>query len=341
MGQKTEAPCKARSLIGRLARGALLATVVLTCAAVGAIAWAWTHLEPLSLARAEALSVTVLDRNDRLLRAYAAADGRWRLPVEVGDVDPRYLAMLLAYEDKRFRSHPGVDVWAMLRAAWQLVRHQRIVSGGSTITMQVVRLLLGEHDRSLWGKIRQALLALALERRLSKNEILALYLRLAPFGGNLEGVRAASLAYFGKEPRRLSIAEAAVLVAIPQSPQVRRPDRSPEAARRARDHVLARMLAAGVVSRGDAARAIAEPLAATTLARREFPMLAPHLADAEVAQNAARTVHRLTLDHRAQASIEALVRDYVATLEGRISAAVVAVEHGTGEIVAYVGSPGL
>ena len=324
-----------------IVHGTLLVIAILVCAAVGAIAWAWMRLEPLSLARAEALSVTVLDRNDRLLRAYAAPDGRWRLPAETKDVDPRYLAMLLAYEDKRFRSHPGVDVWAMLRAGWQLVRHQRIVSGGSTITMQVVRLLLGQHDRSLWGKIRQALLALSLERRLSKDEILTLYLRLAPFGGNLEGVRAASLAYFGKEPRRLSLAEAALLVAIPQSPQARRPDRSPEAAKRARDHVLARMLAAGVVAREDAARAMAEPLAPTALARREFPMLAPHLADAEVAQNATRTVHRLTLDHRAQASLEALVRDYVATLEGRISAAVIAVDHRTGEIVAYVGSPGL
>ena len=163
------------------------------------------------------------------------------------DVDPRYLAMLLAYEDKRFRQPSRASTcWAIARAGWLLVRHRRIVSGGSTITMQVVRLLLGEHDRSLWGKIRQALLALALERRFSKDEILRLYLRLAPFGGNLEGVRAASLAYFGKEPRRLSVAEAALLVAIPQSPEARRPDRSPEAARRARNHVLARMLAAGV-----------------------------------------------------------------------------------------------
>jgi penicillin-binding protein 1C len=321
-----------------VARLALLAFVLLLCAAVGTIAWIWIRLEPLSLARAEELSVTVLDRNDRLLRAYAAPDGRWRLPAEVEEVDPRYLAMLIAYEDKRFRSHPGVDLRALLRAGWQLVRHQRVISGGSTLTMQVVRLLLGEHERSLWGKIRQALLALALERRLSKDEILTLYLRLAPFGGNLEGVRAASLAYFGKEPRRLSIGEAALLVAIPQSPQARRPDRSPEAAGRARNHVLARMLAAGVISREDAARAMAEPL---QMARREFPMLAPHLADAEVGERGSRTVHRLTLEHRAQANIEALVREYVATLDGRMSAAVVVVDHRTGEIVAYVGSPGL
>ena len=319
-------------------RGALLAAALLACAVVGAIALIWVQLEPLSLARAEALSVTVLDRNDRLLRAYTAADGRWRLPAGPKEVDPRYLAMLIAYEDKRFRQHRGVDPWAIARAGWLLLRHGRIVSGGSTITMQVVRLLLGEHDRSLLGKIKQALLALALERRFSKDQILELYLRLAPFGGNLEGVRAASLAYFGKEPRRLSVAEAALLVAIPQSPEARRPDRSPEAARRGRDRVLARMLAAGTISREDFARALAERV---PVARREFPMLAPHLADTQLEQHRGRTVHRLTLDSVVQASLEALVRDYAATLGPHLSAALVAVDHRTGEVIAYVGSPGL
>src|SRR5262245_47349472 len=128
MNQKADDPRNDRSLMGRLARGALLAFVILLWLAAGVLAWAWVRLEPLSLARAEAISVTVLDRNDRLLRAYAAADGRWRLPVEVKDVDPRYSAMLVAYEDKRFRTHPGVDLWAMLRAGWQLIRHQRVVS---------------------------------------------------------------------------------------------------------------------------------------------------------------------------------------------------------------------
>jgi penicillin-binding protein 1C len=316
----------------------VIAAALVVCALTGTVAWTWARLEPLSLARAEALSVTVLDRNDRLLRAYTSADGRWRLPAEVNEVDARYLTMLLAYEDKRFRQHRGVDPLAVGRAGGQLLRHRRVVSGASTITMQVVRLLLGEHDRSLWGKFRQALLALALERRLPKDEILRLYLRLAPFGGNLEGIRAASLAYFGKEPRRLSVAEAALLVAIPQSPETRRPDRFPAAARRARDHVLRRMLEAGVISREDAARAMAERV---PVARREFPMLAPHLADAELERHKARTVHRLTLDYLAQANLEALVRDYAAALGGRLSAAVVVVDHRTGEVVAQVGSPGM
>jgi len=327
-----------RGLLGRAVRGALLAAAVLACVAVGGVAWVWVRLEPLSLSRAGALSVTVLDRNDRLLRAYAAPDGRWRLPAEAREVDQRYLAMLLAFEDKRFRRHRGVDAWAIARAAWLLLRHGRPLSGGSTITMQVVRLLLGQHERSLWGKIRQALLALALEQRLAKDEILRLYLRLAPFGGNLEGVRAASLAYFGKEPRRLSVGEAALLVAIPQSPEMRRPDRWPEAARRARDHVLARVHAAGIISREEMVHAMAERV---PTARREFPMLAPHLADAQLEQHPGVTVHRLTLDYLVQANIEALVRDYAATLDAHLSAAVVVVDHRTGEIIAYVGSPGL
>ncbi len=327
-----------RGRLARVLRGALLAAAALACAPLGMVAWTWARLQPLSLARAEAVSVTVVDRNDRLLRAYTAPDGRWRMPVEPRDVDPRYVAMLIAFEDKRFRRHRGVDPLAVGRAGWQLLRHRRIVSGGSTITMQVARLLLGEHDRSPTGKIRQALLALALERQLSKDEILRIYLRLAPFGGNLEGVRAASLAYFGKEPRRLSVGEAALLVAVPQSPETRRPDRFPDAARRARNHVLARMLAAGVISREDAARAMAERV---PVARRDFPMLAPHLADAEVERHKGRTVHRLTLDYLAQANLEQLVQDYGATLGGRLSAAIVAVDHRTGEVIAQVGSPGL
>jgi penicillin-binding protein 1C len=306
-------------------------------ASVATLAMIWQRMAPLPLARAEAVSVTVLDRNDRLLRAYTAADGRWRLPIEPKDVDARYLAMLTAFEDKRFRAHRGVDPWAVGRAGWQLVCHRRIVSGGSTLTMQVARLVQGEHERSAAGKIRQALRALELERRLSKDQILRLYLRLAPFGGNLEGVRAASLAYFGKEPRRLSLAEAALLVALPQAPEARRPDRYPETARRARNRVLTHAATAGVISREEAARAAAERM---PVVRREFPMLAPHLADAEIERDRARIVHRLTIDATQQANLEQLVREHATTLGGRLSAALIALDHRSGEVMAHVGSPG-
>ena len=261
---------------------------------------------PPPLQVAAEVSATVLDRHDRLLRAFTTADGRWRLPVAPAEVDPRYLAMLMTFEDRRFWTHHGIDPLALARAAGQLVRHARIVSGASTLTMQVARLLDQRHERTAVGKLRQMLRAVQLESALGKAEILTLYLRLAPFGGNVEGVRAAALAYFGKEPRRLSVGEAALLVALPQSPEVRRPDRSPEAARRARDRVLERAVAAGAITSAEAARARLEPV---PTARREFPKLAPHLAEAELAREPARSVHRLTLDRDAQSALEALAAE--------------------------------
>ena len=200
-------------------------------------------LGPLPLAQARQVSTTIVDRNGKLLRAYAMADGRWRLPVDARTgVDPGYLKLLLAYEDRRFRSHAGVDPLALGRAAFQLVTRGHIVSGGSTITMQLARLMEPRRERSVHAKLRQMVRALEIERQLTKDQILDLYLALAPYGGNLEGIRAASIAYFGKEPKRLSLAEAALLVALPQSPETRRLDRYPDAARAARDRVLDRMV---------------------------------------------------------------------------------------------------
>jgi penicillin-binding protein 1C len=305
--------------------------------ALGAAAAGWLTLAPLPLEVAHDLSTTVLDRHGRLLRAYTAADGRWRLPLEPTQVDQRYLAMLIGFEDKRFYAHHGVDPWAMGRAFWQLARHGRIVSGGSTLSMQVARLLMGEHRRTAAGKFRQALTALRLERRLGKEEVLRLYLRLAPFGGNLEGARAASLAYFGKEAHRLSLAEAALLVALPQAPELRRPDRSPAAAKRARNRVLAHAAQRHIIPLQDAWRAMAEPIPTR---RRDFPQLAPHLADAEVQHDKARLVHLLTLDAGLQANLERLVEEHAAAQPGRLSAALIALDHRTGEVLAQVGSPG-
>lgn len=290
------------------------------------------------MARADSVSVTVLDRNDALLRAYTTADERWRLPVAAKDVDPLYLRMLIAFEDRRFYSHRGVDPISTLRAIAQLIRRGHIVSGSSTITMQVARLLDGVHERDASGKARQMLRAIQIERQFSKTQILELYLRLAPFGGNLEGVRAASLAYFGTEPRRLSPAQAALLVAIPQSPESRKPDRFPEAALKARDRVLQRALAAGVIKADDALLARHEPIPRV---RQEFPKFAPHLADTIKEAAPERHVHRLTLDLKAQASLEALARDHARSLGQGLSAAIIAVDHNTGQIMAEVGSPGL
>ena len=261
----------------------ILTAILVLIAALSAAAYWIGALAPAT--RDLAFSTLVLDRDGKLLRPYTTPEGRWRLPASREDVDPRFVELLLAYEDKRFNSHPGVDPLALGRAFVQLVRSGRVVSGASTITMQVARLLEPHAERNVIAKLRQMALALALERALGKDEILALYLSLAPYGGNIEGVRAAALAYFGKEPRRLTLGEAALLVALPQSPEQRRPDRSTDAARKARDRVLERVATAGIVSGDEIARARREP---GPEGRLPMPMLAPHAADAAVAAAPAR-----------------------------------------------------
>ncbi|MPT23270.1 MAG: penicillin-binding protein 1C, partial [Starkeya sp.] len=224
-----------------------------------------------------ALSVEVRDREGRLLRPFALPDGRWRLPAQTRDIDRRFRDMLIAYEDRRFYAHGGVDPLALLRAAGQMLRHGRIVSGGSTLTMQVARLLEPREGSGfaakLGAKFAEMRRAIQLEARLSKDEILALYLTLAPYGGNIEGVRAASLAWFGKEPRRLSLAEAALLVALPQAPESRRPDRFPERAARAREKVLTRLGEAGLFGPAEVEYALRAPAPG---GRLDLPKLAPH-----------------------------------------------------------------
>jgi penicillin-binding protein 1C len=277
----------------------------------------------------------VLDRDGRLLRAYATNDGRWRLKASVEDVDPRFIKMLLAYEDKRFYEHVGVDPLALGRAAFQLAHQRHIVSGASTLSMQVARLLEPREHRSFGAKLRQVTRALELEHALSKDEILSLYLTLAPYGGNLEGIRAASLAYFGKEPRRLTVGEAALLVALPQSPERRRPDRFSNAARAARDRVLDRVSAAGAIPLDEAARAKSEIV---PIARKELPVLAPHAGDQIVAAESAVRTHRLTIDAPLQKTLQDLARERAVALGPTISVAIVAVDNATGEVRARVGS---
>ncbi len=295
------------------------------------------RMGPPPLGIANDLSKTIVDRNGRLLRAFTTSGGRWRLPVEPHQVDTRYIKMLFALEDRRFPQHFGVDPLAVGRAALQYASNGRIVSGASTITMQVARLIDRKHDRTIQRKWRQMVRALQLEAQFAKRDILKFYLRLAPFGGNLEGVRAAALAYFGKEPRRLSIAESALLVALPQSPEARRPDRSPKAAKRARDKVLMRAAKAGVITPAEAKRARAQPVPKTRL---PFPMFAPHLTERVAAKEPKALRHKLTIDRGIQARLQKLARASAIRLGPKLSVAVLAVDHTTGKVVAHVGSPG-
>ncbi|HTJ65339.1 MAG TPA: transglycosylase domain-containing protein, partial [Alphaproteobacteria bacterium] len=272
---------------------------------------------PPDMTRYREASTEVVSRDGVLLRAFTTRQGTWRLRTDLEQVEPRYVDMLLAAEDKHFRSHPGIDPGALLRAAGQWVGHGHIVSGGSTITMQVARLL-EPHRRSVLGKLHDIVRAAQLEQRYSKDEILGIYLTLAPFGGNIEGVRAASLAYFGKEPARLTDAEAALLVALPQSPTARRPDRHPEIATHARDRLLARLEKAGAF---DATRAREAAEAPVAVIRRPFPFTAPQFA-AGLARHAAPGAHiAATVDSRIQAHVEDAVRRATGTLDSNVGVA--------------------
>src|SRR5579883_2307239 len=315
--------------------GAVLGLAILL-AGMGAAWRVYVHsLGPLDLAQAQQASPVVLDRDGKLLRAFTMPDGRWRLPVTLDDVDPRFVALLLAYEDHRFYAHHGIDLEALGRAALQLALRGHIVSGGSTLTMQVARLIEPRPEKSLGTKIRQIARALEIEAHHRKSAILDLYLVLAPYGGNIEGLRAASLAYFGKEPKRLSLAEAALLVALPQAPEARRPDRYPDRARAARDLVLDRAFARGVITRAERDGAKHESVPQV---RRDFPTFAPHAAEAALRADPDHRIHRLTLSRDWQASLEALARESAERLGPKLSVAILVVDNASGEIRAHVGA---
>ncbi|APX13984.1 penicillin-binding protein 1C [Tateyamaria omphalii] len=289
-------------------------------------AWdAWVDRTILPAALAET-SVEMRDRDGQLMRAFAVEDGRIRLAVPPDGVDPRLTQMLIAYEDKRFYRHNGVDGRAMLRAVAQAVQAGRVVSGGSTLTMQVARMLENSGTGSIPGKLRQMRVAWALERQMGKADILHLYLQHAPYGGRIEGVRSATFTWFGKEPHRLTEAEAALLVALPQAPEARRPDRRASAARAARDRVLARVGA--------------DPSQTPVPTRaRALPRLAPHEADAlRVAQPGA-TRFDTTLSAPVQRSMARLATVHNLHMARGTSLAIMVLDHTTGQVIARVGSP--
>lgn len=320
-------------------RRRLLATAAGVVLALPLLAWggfeAADRAFPPPLPDQLAVSTEVVDRDGQLLRAFSAVDGRWRLNTSVADVDPKLVDMLINYEDKRFHEHGGIDPLAVLRAAGQMVGNARIVSGGSTLTMQLARLIEPRESRNFGAKFRQMFRALQIERRLSKTEILDRYLTLAPYGGNLEGVRAASLAYFGKEPKRLTVSEAALLVALPQLPERRRPDRHPANARAARDRVLSRTEQSALISKDDIARA---QLEAVPNYRRALPALSPHVALAALARDPSAVRHAVTLRRDAQQALESVARAGAVKLGPKISVAIVLADAQTGEILAEVGS---
>ncbi|ALG71197.1 penicillin-binding protein [Azospirillum thiophilum] len=304
-------------------------------ALVGGMALALDRLFPPPLDRLADLSVSVTDRKGQPLRVFTNGAGAWRLPATVDEVSPLFVELLLAYEDRRFESHAGVDPLAVLRAAAQNIGAGRVVSGASTITMQVARLL-EPRPRTLGAKLVEALRAAQLEWRYGKRDILGMYLTLAPYGGNIEGIRAASLMLLGKPPIELDAAEAALLVSLPQSPSRLRPDRYPERARAARDKVLDRVAEAGALPPKAVAEAKTEPVPVARLAQ---PASAPHLADRLRHAHPGQAVIASTIDGSLQQAVEALARRTAETLNPRAGLAVLVVDNRDRSVLAYLGSP--
>lgn len=294
-------------------------------------------LLPPDLSRGERASPVTLDRRGQWLRALPVEDGRWRIRADLDRTDASFLRRLIAIEDQRFLEHPGVDARAVLRAAGTAALRGRVVSGASTLSMQTARLL-EPRPRTLVSKAIEMVRAVQLEARYSKRELLALYLTLAPYGGNLEGVRAASLSWFGHEPESLTLGEQALLIALPQAPEARRPDRRPEAARAARDLVLDRMVAAGLASREAAAEARTEPMPA----RAPFPALAWHAAG-ELARKAPASQATVvsTIDAGLQQRLEPIAAAYARSQGLEATAAILVVEIDSRAVRAAVGSGGL
>nr|WP_238344604.1 peptidoglycan glycosyltransferase PbpC [Pseudomonas lactis] len=299
---------------------------------VVALLWLADRIWPLPLPQDDLARVVLAEDGTPLWR-FADANGVWRYPVHTSDVSPYYLDALLTYEDRWFYQHPGVNPLALVRATWQNLSGARVVSGGSTLSMQVARLL-DPHSRTLHGKLRQLWRTAQLEWHLSKDEILNLYLNRAPFGGTLQGVAAASWAYLGKSPSQLTHAEAALLAVLPQAPSRLRPDRHPQRAQEARDKVLRRLAEFKVWPQSAVDEALEEPL---LLAPRLEPSLAPLLAR-RLNRPDSPPLIRTTLDATLQRRLEDLLLGWRARLPEHTSAAILVVEEESMAVRAYLGS---
>ena len=306
----------------------LFGALVVLCASIVLADKLW----PLPLHEVTPARVVVAEDGSPLWR-FADAQGIWRYPVTIEEVSPRYLDALIQYEDRWFWDHPGVNPFSIARAAWQDVTSGRVVSGGSTLTMQVARLL-DPHPRTFGGKFRQLWRAMQLEWHLSKRDILTLYLNRAPFGGTLQGIGAASWAYLGKPPAQLSYADAALLAVLPQAPSRLRPDRWPERAQAARNKVLDRMQAQQVWSAALVKEAKEEPV---WLFPRQMPQLAPLFARHMLAQSRDEKIVT-TLDIGLQRQLEEMALNWKSRLPPRSSLAMVVVDNRNMKVRGWVGS---
>ncbi len=277
----------------------------------------------------------VTAKDGEVIRTFLSPDGYHALPADLAKTDPDYLRHLVEIEDKRFFQHDGVDPFALTRATWQWISTGDVISGASTITMQTVRLL-NPNPRKLEYKVLEMFRAINLEKRYTKQEILEMYLSMIPFGGNVEGIRAASHAYFNKSPERLNLSEMALLIAIPQAPERLRPDRFPNRAREARNRIIKRLVATGHITQTAGREAMHDPMPTERMTLAQY---APHLTeDLDPVAEMTGDI-RTTLNFGMQKSLEQLALRHVKTMPEKSGLGILVAEARTGAIKAYIGAP--
>ena len=281
-------------------------------------------------------SKSIYDRNGNMLRSFTGQNDSWLMPTELDEINPDFVKATLAIEDKRYFNHPGIDIGAVFRAIKLNVTNRRVISGASTISMQVIRLLEGR-DRTMLNKIIEAVHVIHLERLYAKEDILKLYFEIAPYGGNIHGVKAASLKYFKKQPRDLSLSECALLAGLPQSPSYLRPDRYSTRAETRRNRVLSSMLKNGYIADSQYENKINEPVIAGNFS---FPFKAAHFA--RFMKNRFKKDSQLltTLDPNIQYFAQLALEEKIDELKpyGVTNGSIVVIENKTGAVRALIGS---
>ena len=298
---------------------------------------------PVSAVREWPISTSLYDTRGQLFHVRLSSDSEWSIPIPLSEMGRWLPIVAVGVEDRRFFSHPGVDFLALYRATKQNAVSQRVISGASTITSQVIRLSISNQAnrrRNLTTKAMEFALALQLERNMDKDEILEIYLNRAPFGGNIRGVQAASMIYFGKPASRLSAGEAALLIGMLQSPSRFRPDRHPEAARRRRDFIIHLLERRGVFTAEEARGALMEELPSRWISP---PMRAFHFAEAVLSadnMDGRPSAGRIdtTLNLEKQTNLEAIMRSVAASLPDSVTASAGVVDNRDASLVAWVGN---
>lgn len=296
----------------------------------------WLAPFPSQAIREIQYSQMVLDKDGNVLRVFLGGNGRWMLPVRLDEINPALVQATIAIEDKRFWKHHGVDPLAVLRSAWLNFAHRKVLMGASTLSMQVIRLL-EDRPRTFSNKVIEAIHAVWLDRVYSKKEILKLYFELAPYGGNIHGVKAASWRYFKKQPKDLTLSECALLAGVPQSPSRLRPDRHPERAKKRRAMVLKSMVANGYMLNAQFEMANHESVEA---GHYSFPSSAPHFGVWAHKKFPQEPILRTSLDSFLQDMAVKILKDRLSELSeyGVQNGAVVILENKSGKVRALVGS---